>query len=163
MLDSGAGAFEKKIMLNGDERVLVLVDGRRVNIEMGTMSRSGFDMNQLPDVELIERIEVLKGAGGALYGSDAVGGVVNIITKKADRSFGKVSVGLGSMGYEDYSAMYNIKEGKTAINIAASKQEQDYYKYRDAVSNTSKRWPGNSDFKNEKVSFKITGFVLSLN
>ncbi|MFR4383366.1 MAG: TonB-dependent receptor [Phascolarctobacterium sp.] len=44
--------------------------------------RASFDLNQLPDVAQIERIEVVKGHGGALYGSDAVGGVVNIITKK---------------------------------------------------------------------------------
>ena len=155
VLDDGLGASEKKIMLNGDERVLILVDGRRMNFDMGTMSRSGFDMNQLPDVSLIERIEVLKGAGGALYGSDAVGGVVNIITKKADRDFGKVSVGYGSMGTKDYNAMYSIKEGKTGVSIAASKYEQDYYKYRDAKTDTTKRWPGDTDFKNEKVSLKV--------
>ena len=155
VLDSGAGAFEKKIMLNGDERVLILVDGRRMNFDMGTMTRSGFDMNQLPDVGLIERIEVLKGAGGALYGSDAVGGVVNIITKKADRSFGKVSVGYGSMGTKDYNAMYSFKEGKTGVSLAASKYEQDYYKYKDAKSDTTKRWPGESNFKDEKISLKL--------
>lgn len=155
IIDTGAGAYEKKIVLNGDERVLVLVDGRRVNQDMGTMSRSGYDMNQLPNVGLIERIEVLKGAGGALYGSDAVGGVVNIITKKADRSYGKVSLGYGSMGSKDYNAVYSFKEGKTGVSVAASKYEQDYYKYRDAKSNTTKRWPGKSSFDNEKVSLMI--------
>lgn len=155
VLDNGYGASEKKIVLNGDERVLIMVDGRRLNFDMGTMTRSGYDMNQLPDIGLIERIEVLKGAGGALYGSDAVGGVVNIITKKADRSFGKVSIGMGSMGAEDYSAMYSIKKGKTGVTVAASKYEQDYYKYRDAKTDTTKRWPGDSDFKNEKISLKV--------
>ncbi len=155
VLDTGNGAFEKKIMLNGDERVLILVDGRRMNFDMGTMSRSGFDMNQLPDVGLIERIEVLKGAGGALYGSDAVGGVVNIITKKADRSYGKVSVSMGSMGAKDYNAMYSTKEGKTGVTISASKYEQDYYKFRDAKTDKTNRWPDKSDFKNQKISLKL--------
>ena len=155
IIDTGVGAYEKKVVLNGDERVLVLVDGRRVNFDMGSMSRSGFDMNQLPDVSLIERIEVLKGAGGALYGSDAVGGVVNIITKKADRSFGKVSVAYGSMDAKDYKAIYSIKEGKTGVSVTASRCEQDYYKYRDAKTDTTKRWPGQSDFKNEKVSLRV--------
>ena len=93
VVDNGVGASEKVIRLNGDDRVLVLVDGRRVSTDIGSTSygRNNMDMNQLPDVGLIERIEVLKGAGGALYGSEAVGGVVNIITKKADRNFGKVS------------------------------------------------------------------------
>ena len=156
VLDAGAGAFEKKIVLNGDERVLILVDGRRLNYDMGTMSRSGYDMNQLPDVDLIERIEVLKGAGGALYGSDAVGGVVNIITKKADKSYGKVSVAMGSMGAEDFNAMYSMKEGKTGLTVSASKYEQDYYKFKDAKSDTVKKWPGESNFKDEKVSLNVT-------
>ena len=155
VLDAGAGAFEKKIMLNGDERVLVLVNGRRVNQDMGTMSRSSFDMNQLPDVGLIERIEVLKGAGGALYGSDAVGGVVNIITKKADKNYGKVSIAIGSMGAKDYSAMYAFKEGKTSVSVAASKYKQDYYKYKDAYSDKTVRWDASSKFENEKVSMEL--------
>lgn len=155
VLDSGAGAYEKKIVINGDERVLILVDGRRMNFDMGTMSRSGFDMNQLPEVGLIERIEVLKGSGGALYGSDAVGGVVNIITKKTDRNLGKVSIASGSMGTKDYNVVYSIKEDKTGINISASKYEQDYYKFRDAKTDKTKRWPFESNYKNEKISLKI--------
>ena len=161
VLDVGHGASEKKIVLNGDERVLIMVDGRRLNLDMGTMTRSGYDMNQMPDVSLIERIEVLKGAGGALYGSDAVGGVVNIITKKANRSYGKVSVAMGSMGAKDYNAMYSIKEGKTGVSVAASKYEQDYYKYRDAKSDTTHRWPGNTNYKNEKVSIKLDNDITA--
>lgn len=83
VIDDGTGATEKKIYLNGDDRVLVMVDGRRVNFDVGAANgRSSYDMNMLPDVSLIERIEVVKGHGGSLYGSDAVGGVINIITKK---------------------------------------------------------------------------------
>ena len=157
VLDTGHGASEKLIKLNGDERVLVLVDGRRVNVEIGPTSggRAGFDMNQLPDVGLIERIEILKGAGGALYGSDAVGGVVNIITKKSNSSYGKVTYGTGSFGEKDYSAMYSFRKDKTGITVAASNNEKDYYKYRDNKSNSTKKWLGKSDYKNEKVSLKV--------
>ena len=91
VMDNGYGANEKNIILNGDDRVLVLVDGRRVNIDMGTMTaRSSFDLNLLPDVSQIERIEVVKGHGGALYGSDAVGGVINIITKNCTSINGSI-------------------------------------------------------------------------
>ena len=155
VIDTGTGAYEKKVMLNGDERVLVLVDGRRVNIDMGTMSRSSFDMNQLPDVSQIERIEVVKGHGGALYGSDAVGGVINIITKKMDHNYGKVSMAFGSNQARDGKAMYTIKEGKTGISVNASKYKQGYYKYKDAATKSTNRWPGQSDFTNEKIGVKI--------
>ena len=155
VIDSSEGADEKKIILNGDERVLVLVNGRRVNFDVGTMSRASYDLNQIPDVSLIERIEVVKGHGGALYGSDAVGGVVNIITKKMDHSYGKVSMGFGSQQARDAKAMYTIKEGKTGVMVAASKYKQGYYKYKDVADNSTKRWPGDTKFENEKVSLKL--------
>lgn len=155
VIDSGEGADEKKIILNGDERVLVLVNGRRVNFDVGTLSRASYDLNQISDVSLIERIEVVKGHGGALYGSDAVGGVVNIITKKMDHNYGKVSMGFGSNQARDAKAMYTIKEGKTGVMVAASKYKQGYYKYKDVADNSTKRWPGDTKFENEKVSLKI--------
>ena len=68
---------EDQIMINGDTRVLVLVDGRRMNV--GSTGKTS--ANWLPPANAIERVEVLKGGGSALYGSDAVGGVINIITK----------------------------------------------------------------------------------
>lgn len=156
VIDNGNGGNEKAIILNGDDRVLIMIDGRRVNLNVGTSTgNAGFDMNMLPDVNLIERIEVLKGAGGALYGSDAVGGVVNIITKKADRDFGKVSVAMGSMGSEEYNAMYSFKEHKTGVVVSASRYEQDYYKYKDVKTDKTMRWPGDTSFKSNKVSIKI--------
>lgn len=156
VIDNGYGANEKNIILNGDDRVLVLVDGRRVNIDMGTMTaRSSFDLNLLPDVSQIERIEVVKGHGGALYGSDAVGGVINIITKKTDHSYGKVGFSAGSHKYKEGKALYNFKEGKTGVSVSASKIKQSYYKYKDVLTGNTQRWPGESDYENEKVALRI--------
>lgn len=156
VLDTGVGAGEKKVVLNGDDRVLVLVDGKRVNFDMGAASgRSSYDLKMLPDVSLIERVEIIKGHGGALYGSDAVGGVVNIITKKMDHSYGKVSMGFGSQQARDAKAMYTVKEGKTGVMVAASKYKQGYYKYKDVADKTTKSWNKDSDYENEKVSLKI--------
>lgn len=155
VISEGTGAFEKKVILNGDERVVVLVDGRRVNIDMGTMSRASFDLNQLPDVAQIERIEVVKGHGGALYGSDAVGGVVNIITKKADHKFGKRSFAMGSNQARDFKSVYAFKKGKTGVTLAGSKYKQGYYKYKDAATDSTNRWPYNSKYENNKFSIKV--------
>lgn len=156
VIDTGVGAFEKKVVLNGDARVLVLVDGKRVNFDMGVSSgRASYDLNQLPDISTIERIEVVKGHGGALYGSEAVGGVVNIITKKMDHNYGKVSMGFGSNQIRDAKATYTIKEGKTGVMVAASKYKQGYYKYKDAADSSTKRWGNNTSYENEKVSLKV--------
>lgn len=157
MVHGGVGAGDEKIILNGDDRVLVLVDGRRVNYDVGMSSgRGSYDLNQLPDVANIERIEVVKGHGGALYGSDAVGGVVNIITKKVDHSYGKISLGFGSQQAREAKAMYAFKKDKTGVMVSYSKYKQGYYKYKDAASDVTKRWPTDSDYDNEKVSLKIT-------
>lgn len=60
---------------------LILVDGKRVNSRNAVFRHNDFDLNWVP-VDAIERIEVVRGPMSSLYGSDALGGVVNIITKK---------------------------------------------------------------------------------
>lgn len=63
----------------GSARTLVLVDGRRM--PYGGVTNSAADLNQIPS-QLIERVEILTGGASAIYGSDAIAGVVNFITKK---------------------------------------------------------------------------------
>lgn len=67
------------VMIRGNKQqhTLVLVDGMRIN----SSSQGGANWNAI-DPALIERIEIIKGAASSLYGADAIGGVVNIITKK---------------------------------------------------------------------------------
>ncbi len=64
----------------GPLNTLVLVDGRRVN----EIDLSGVDWTQIP-MDQIERIEILRGSGSVLYGDNATGGVINIITKKPQK------------------------------------------------------------------------------
>ena len=76
---------------------LVLIDGQRVMGcgQSGGMGEYGVGLNQLP-VDMIERIEVVKGPSSALYGSDALAGVVNIITKDTpDKPSGKAGAAYG--------------------------------------------------------------------
>jgi hemoglobin/transferrin/lactoferrin receptor protein len=61
-------------------RVLILVDGQRLNNNRESTTRAGI-LPSLVDPSDVERIEVYKGSGAVLYGSDAMGGVINIITK----------------------------------------------------------------------------------
>ncbi|HUF79388.1 MAG TPA: TonB-dependent receptor, partial [Thermoanaerobaculia bacterium] len=79
----GAGAIELSLRNLGSKRTLILVDGRRW---IAGASASGVpvavDLNTIP-ANVIERIEVLQDGASAIYGSDAIGGVVNIITKQA--------------------------------------------------------------------------------
>ncbi|WP_241906485.1 TonB-dependent receptor [Shewanella sp. 10N.286.51.B7] len=77
--DGGYGSTQVNLRGLGVNRTLVLLNGRRM-VNSGTGANSSVDLNTIP-VSVIERIEVLKDGASAVYGADAVAGVVNIITK----------------------------------------------------------------------------------
>jgi iron complex outermembrane recepter protein len=76
----GYGSAQVNLRGLGIKRTLVLFNGRRV-VGGGTGANSSVDLNMVP-TSIIERIEILKDGASAIYGADAVAGVVNIITKK---------------------------------------------------------------------------------
>ncbi len=89
---------------------LVLVDGRRQNAA-GNVTPNGFgdtSANFIPPVSATERIEVVRGPMSTLYGSDAMGGVVNIITRTPDEDFG-IDLGVDAtlQGDDDFGNSYN--------------------------------------------------------
>jgi outer membrane receptor for ferrienterochelin and colicins len=79
---NGVGMSRRGISLRGmpSEHTLVLIDGKRINPSAGAIAHSDFDLNWIP-LATIERIEVVRGPMSSLYGSEALGGIVNIITK----------------------------------------------------------------------------------
>ena len=89
-----------KFYMNGSEHVVVLIDGVRQNYAGGTSASLASAMKDLGG---IERIEVLHGSASTLYGSDAKGGVINIITKKAQGMKTTLGIGYGSYGRQQYS------------------------------------------------------------
>ena len=81
--NGGLGTSTISLRGLGANRTLVLLNGRRAGPSGVAGSVSSFDLNILP-LSAIERIEVLKDGASSIYGSDAVAGVVNIITKKTE-------------------------------------------------------------------------------
>src|SRR5919107_5740063 len=90
----GAGAAEIDLRYLGSFRTLVLVDGLRfVNGASASGVPGSVDLNVIPE-SMIERVEVLQDGASAIYGSDAIAGVVNIITKNSQDGF-RASAQLG--------------------------------------------------------------------
>ena len=116
---SGNGGLGKNssIFIRGTEsrHVLLLIDGVRVG--SATAGQANFD--NIP-LESIERIEVLKGPASALYGSDAVGGVIQIFTRKGQPGFAPYgSVTLGSAGRREVSAGLSGGSGDVTYSLGA--------------------------------------------
>ena len=87
----GAGAAEIDLRYLGSKRTLVLVDGLRfVNATSASGVPGSVDLNAIPE-SMIERVEILQDGASAIYGSDAIAGVVNIITKKNQKGLNAVA------------------------------------------------------------------------
>src|SRR6476469_6490443 len=83
----GAGAAEVDLRYLGPARTLVLVDGLRfINGSSASGVPGSVDLNSIP-ASMIERVEVLQDGASSVYGSDAIAGVVNIITKRGQNGF----------------------------------------------------------------------------
>jgi iron complex outermembrane receptor protein len=120
----GAGSAEVELRYLGSRRTLVLVDGMRfVNGASASGIPAAVDLNSLP-AGMVDRIEVLQSAASALYGSDAIAGVVNIITKaeqqglQASAQYGQFRQGDGAT--QDYNISYGYKGDRTSIVVGAS-------------------------------------------
>jgi vitamin B12 transporter len=97
VVQRGSMGSETEVFIRGSasNQVLVMIDG----VEINSTTTGFYDFANLT-TDNIERIEVLRGAGGTLYGSQAIGGVINIITKKGQ---GPLDVGVSAQGGNGYT------------------------------------------------------------
>ncbi len=88
------------VSIRGSEsrHVLIMVDGKRLGGEAAYNSANAWDVDRIR-MEDVERVEIIRGPAGALYGSDAMGGVINVITKTPDKTTANVNYEYG--WYED--------------------------------------------------------------
>lgn len=111
---------------NSHGRVLVMVNGRKLNRpDMATVN-----WLQIP-LRNVEKIEVIRGANTALYGDHAVGGVINVITKRgSEKPEFEVSGQVGSYGYYDAGASASGRLGPLGASTSVDIQSSDGYRER---------------------------------
>ncbi len=125
---SNSGISTTALRNLGSSRTLVLVNGRRYVSGTGAGAGYGVDLNTLPTT-MIERVEVLTGAQSAAYGSDAVAGVVNIITKtdfdgvRIHAQTGQASEGDRERQDIDLTVGHNFSDGNVWFSLGFSDDE----------------------------------------
>lgn len=142
LFEYGSHGANSAVRLRGSTaaQVLILLDGKRLN----KPGDGQVDLNSLKiPLENIERVEILRGASSALYGADAMGGVINIITKIPDKPVTKVSASYGRFVTRDLSVNSSRKIGNAGVYFAVSKEASEGFRK-------------NSHYDIDSVNTKIT-------
>lgn len=101
----------------GNKGTLILVDGRRLAGEDAPETINGYELRRI-NLHDVDRIEVLRGAASALYGSDAVGGVIQIFMKKPEGASSYAGVTTGSSETSLYGGLNTDKLGKLSLGMS---------------------------------------------
>ncbi|WP_088240444.1 TonB-dependent receptor plug domain-containing protein [Calothrix rhizosoleniae] len=116
------GLSSQFIRGSSSDQVLILLDGKPIN-DVGS---GGFDLSEIP-TNNIERIEVLPGGGSTLYGSGAIGGVINIITRSpTEKPTTDVKVSIGSYGLNQQSIQTRGKSGNIGWVLGYNRTQAEY-------------------------------------
>ncbi len=141
----------------GGSRVLVLIDGDRENNLWAGRS----PLTPFIDVSNVERIEVVKGPASVLYGTDALGGVINIISKQPDFAYAE-EWSLSSNVENRYSSVddgwsgrYSLSGGAKGVDFSLTVTTRDADSYKDGNGDDVK----NSQFKGQSFEFKSRYFL----
>jgi vitamin B12 transporter len=130
-------------------QTILLIDGVRV----GSATSGSFSLEGLP-LDRIERVEVLRGAAAALYGPDAVGGVIQVLTREPAQGVQKTATaGLGSDGQRQLGASIQGREGTWGFRLGASNEH---------AKGISVKLPGATDFNPDKDSYDFSSFDAKL-
>jgi len=150
---------------NSHGRVLILLDGRRLNRpDLATIN-----WFQIP-LSRVERIEIVRGSATALYGDNALAGVINIITRKGTAEpTGYVSADAGSFGSRAIGGNFSASEGKLSYSANAEWYETDGYRERSGVDsvgaglnlgyNLSRETEATLSLSRQSVDYEIPGYL----
>lgn len=149
----------------GADRTLVLVDGRRAPYAPSTGTSA--DLNTIP-LAAVERIEVLSDGASALYGSDAIGGVVNIILRKdyegAEIRYGKGLTEVKGGDTEEASVLFGTNSDRGNLLLGASYNERGMVFTRDQIGGGSKGasfYGNNFYYEDDRPGGALPGYACS--
>ena len=136
MLNSSPASQRVIIRGEGSERTLILIDGQKIS---ENKSMDGAPI--LVDPNMIEKIEIIKGPASVLYGSEAIGGVVNIITKKGGTKpiQGTISETYDSSteGWQEFGSVFGLYKGFGYRISGTYSAQEDLETPNDTLDNTS--------------------------
>lgn len=121
---------------SASSNVAVLVNGRKINpaSDTATLNLNGIDLDN------VEQIEIVQGSAGTLYGNQAVGGLINIITRRPDTRSRRLTLGAGSYDAWQLSAGLTERLDRLGLGLAAYRRASD--NYRDHNASDVKRLDG---------------------
>ena len=152
IVQNGGRGSTTSVSIRGTKtaQTLVLIDGVRV----GSASAGGASLQHL-NIEQIERVEVLRGARSAIYGSDAIGGVIQVFTRRGagEGLQGRVRMAAGNKGVFERSVGISGGDQKTRFNLSASLDEMTGF------DRTNKSYDSDADhdaYRNKAISFSLS-------
>jgi vitamin B12 transporter len=127
---NGGKGQTSSIFMRGtsSDHTLVLIDGVRVS----SATSGGTSFNTISP-EMIERIEIVQGPRAALWGSDAIGGVIQIFTRQLDGGELFAGASFGTDSYKKYKAGVGISHGNGQTSITVSKEESDGFDVKEGT------------------------------
>lgn len=162
----GYGVYEQQVTINGDAHVVVLLDGRRLdnqasNPASGQSNSSGngsiLPLHLITSIGNVEKIEVIKGPGGSVYGGDASGGVINIITRKGNiKPFTAVDLATGSWDRHTYGITHSgsANQGKWKYFAALNREMSGDTYYKDGDMGRSYKYYG-TKYKDDSAAIRL--------
>lgn len=131
------------------QQTLVLIDG----IRFSSATSGSAAIQHLP-LDQVERIEILRGPAASLYGSDAIGGVIQIFTRKGQATpGGNASIGIGNNGARQASANIHGQLGATRLALGLAHSETD--------GNNALRNPANSSYNSDRDGYRNSSASLN--
>ncbi|MDR2460046.1 MAG: TonB-dependent receptor [Deltaproteobacteria bacterium] len=159
---TGSGPnYANELSINGDTNVVILIDGIRIGNEAMDVGGLGGGarvmLNMITAIDYVENIEVIKGASASIYGADATGGVINIITRKgATEPSTAIKLAGGSFHSYNISAFHSgsTKDNKTRYFFGINRERNGNTDYKDGITGKTENFL-NTHYRADAIIFRL--------